>query len=169
MAARGNYCFWLVDFYISSSLKLFSQMNWNLEKSTNQKQELPVAATFVNGLELKWAIFIEDLPTKFRPSGLRFFRNQPIRNKNGLWRPGLLTDKYEMSNLYRGPSIDASYQVSVHFVCHPFTFHILIFSENPRPNELKHCRKVSKECTFCCDPLPNIAATGNSCFWLANF
>ena len=34
----------------------------------------------------------------------RFFRNQPMRNKNSLWRPGLLTDKYEMSNLYRGPS-----------------------------------------------------------------
>jgi hypothetical protein len=44
----------------------------------------------------------------------RFFRNQPIRNKNGLWWPCLLTDRDEMSNIYRGPSIDASYQVSVH-------------------------------------------------------
>jgi hypothetical protein len=44
----------------------------------------------------------------------RFFRNQPIRNKNGLWRPCLLTDRDEMSKLFRGPSIDASYQVSVH-------------------------------------------------------
>jgi hypothetical protein len=44
----------------------------------------------------------------------RFFRNQPIRNNNGLWRPCLLTDRNEMSNLYRGPSKDASYQVSVH-------------------------------------------------------
>jgi hypothetical protein len=43
-----------------------------------------------------------------------FFRNQPIRNKNGLWWPCLLTDRDEMSNLYRGPAIDASYQVSVH-------------------------------------------------------
>ena len=42
----------------------------------------------------------------------RFFRNQQIRNKNGLWRPCLLTDRDEISNLYRGPSIDASYQVS---------------------------------------------------------
>jgi hypothetical protein len=46
--------------------------------------------------------------------GRRFFRNQPIRNKNGLWRPCLLMDRDEMSNLYRGSSIDASYQVSVH-------------------------------------------------------
>ena len=44
----------------------------------------------------------------------RFFRNQPIRNKNGLWRQCLLTDWDEMSNLYRGSAIDASYQVSVH-------------------------------------------------------
>jgi hypothetical protein len=44
----------------------------------------------------------------------RFFRNQPIRNKNSLWWPCLLTDRDEMRNLYRGPAIDASYQVSVH-------------------------------------------------------
>jgi hypothetical protein len=52
------------------------------------------------------------LARRFR--GEDFFRNQPIRNKNGLWQPWLLTDRDEMSNLYRGPSIDASYQVSVH-------------------------------------------------------
>jgi hypothetical protein len=44
------------------------------------------------------------------------FKNQPIRNKSRLWRPCLLTNRDEMSNLYRGPSIDASYQVSVHLV-----------------------------------------------------
>ena len=60
------------------------------------------------------------LPTKFwfiwsrRFQRRRFFRNQPLRNKNGLWRPCFLTDRDEMRNLYRGPSIDASYQVSVH-------------------------------------------------------
>jgi hypothetical protein len=43
-----------------------------------------------------------------------FFRNQPIRNKNCLWRPCLLTDRDEMSTLCRGHAIDASYQVSVH-------------------------------------------------------
>jgi hypothetical protein len=44
----------------------------------------------------------------------RFFRNQPIGNKNYLWWPCLLTDRDEMSNLYRGPSKDASYQVTIH-------------------------------------------------------
>ena len=75
------------------------------------------------------------------------------------------------------PSLDVHHLSSV--ICHPFTFHILIFSsENPQPNELKLGRKhlwkiLSKECTFCYDPLrffvPNMAATGNSCFWLADF
>ena len=37
-----------------------------------------------------------------------------IRHKNGLWWPCSLTDKDEMSNPYRGPAIDASYQVAVH-------------------------------------------------------
>jgi hypothetical protein len=46
--------------------------------------------------------------------GEGFFLNEPIRNKNGLWWPCLLSDRDEMSNLYRGPSIDASYQVWVH-------------------------------------------------------
>jgi hypothetical protein len=39
---------------------------------------------------------------------------QPIRNKNGQWRPCLLTDRDRLSNLYREPSIDDSYQVLVH-------------------------------------------------------
>jgi hypothetical protein len=41
-------------------------------------------------------------------------KNQPIRNKNPLWRPCLLTDRDGMNIFYRGPPIDGSYQVSVH-------------------------------------------------------
>jgi hypothetical protein len=44
----------------------------------------------------------------------KILKNQPIRNKNRLWWPCLFTDRDGMSNLYRGPSIDASYQVSDH-------------------------------------------------------
>jgi hypothetical protein len=59
------------------------------------------------------------LPTKFWFIWQRGFRgevftNRPIRNNNCLWQPHLLMDRDEMSNLYRGPSIDASYQVSDH-------------------------------------------------------
>ena len=147
----------------------------NFQKSTNQKQEWPVADMFENGSEqndlpiyigrsidasyqfqvylvmrfqrkislrnqpirnkncLWWLClltnrdemsnFTEDfpqmIPTNFYLFGqavseekICFIR--PIRNKNWLWYPCLLTDRDEMSNLYRGPSIDASYQVSVH-------------------------------------------------------
>jgi hypothetical protein len=44
----------------------------------------------------------------------KILKNRPIRNKNCLWWPCLLMDRDKMSNLYKGPSIDASYQVSVH-------------------------------------------------------
>ena len=59
------------------------------------------------------------LPTKFRFICPRSFRgedffNWPIRDQKCLWWPCLLTDRDKMCNLYRGPSIEASYQVSVH-------------------------------------------------------
>ena len=55
------------------------------------------------------------LPSK-RFQRRRIKKNQPIRfrNKNCLWRPYLVMDRNKISNLYRGPSIDASYQASVH-------------------------------------------------------
>jgi hypothetical protein len=43
----------------------------------------------------------------------RLFRNRPIRNKNCMWWPCLLTDWDEMSSLHSGHSIDDSYHVSV--------------------------------------------------------
>jgi hypothetical protein len=51
--------------------------------------------------------------TKFHiiwPSG---FRGKAVLEID-LWQPYLLMDNDEMSNLYRRPPIDASYQVSVH-------------------------------------------------------
>jgi hypothetical protein len=92
-------------------------------KSTNQKQELSVAAMFVNGSWRNEQSSQKTFHRCYLPSfGLfgqtvseeKNLKNQPIRNKNRLWWPCLLTDQYGMSNLYRGPSIDASYQVSDH-------------------------------------------------------
>ena len=83
----------------------------NLFKSANQKQELPMVAMFVNGSELNeqslQRTFQVSIHLDKRFQRRRFFRNQPIRNKNSLWWPCLLTDRDEMSNLYRGHDIDA--------------------------------------------------------------
>ena len=64
-----------------------------------------------------------------------FFRNRPIRSKKCLWRPCLLTNRNYMSNVYRGPSKDASYQVSVHL---PKRLQRRIFFRN-QPIKNKNC------------------------------
>jgi hypothetical protein len=90
---------------------------------TNQKQELPEAAMLVNGSgwnkQSLSRTFHRCFLLSFGSFGQvvseeKIFKNRPIRNKNCLWWPCLLTDRDEISNRYRGPSIDASYQVSVH-------------------------------------------------------
>ena len=95
----------------------------DFQKSTNQKQELPVAAMFVNGSEQNEQSLQRTFHRCFLPSFGSFgqavsdekiFFNWPIKNKNCLWQPCLLMDRNKMCNLQRGPSIDVSYQVSVH-------------------------------------------------------
>ena len=91
-------------------------------KSANQKQELSVVAMFANGLGRNEHSLQRIFHRCFLPSfGLfgqvvseKIFRNRPIRNKNCLWWPSLLTDHDEMSDLHRRSSIDASYQVLVY-------------------------------------------------------
>ena len=93
------------------------------KKSANQKQESPVVAMFANGSGWIEQSFLRTFYRCFLPrfksfgqavSEEKIFRNWPIRNKNCLWWPCLLMDQDKMSNLYREPSIEASYQVSVH-------------------------------------------------------
>ena len=92
------------------------------QRSTNQKQEWPVASMFVNGAGRNEQSLYRTCHRCFLPSfgsfgqavSEKICKNQPIRNKNCLWRPCLLIDRDKMSNLQRGPSIDASYQVSLH-------------------------------------------------------
>ena len=91
------------------------------QKSTNQKQEFPVVAMFVNRSGQNEQSLQKTFHRCFLPSfGLfdqavseeKIFKNRPIRNKNCLWWPCLLMDQDKMNILYRGPSIDASYKVS---------------------------------------------------------
>ena len=93
------------------------------QKSTNQKQEWPVVAMFVNGSGRNEQFLQRTFHRCFLPnfgsfgqavSEEKILKNRPIRNKNCLWRPCLLMGRDKMSNRYKGPSIDASYQVSVH-------------------------------------------------------
>ena len=61
------------------------------------------------------------LPTKLRFIWQSCFRGEEFpeidqpETRNCLWWSCLLTVRDTMSHLYRGSSIDASYQVSVHF------------------------------------------------------
>ena len=95
----------------------------DFQKSTNQKQELPVVAMFVNGSGRNEQSLQRIFHRCFLPSFGSFDQavseekiclNRPIRNKICLWQPCMLMDRYKMSNLNRGPYIDASYQVSFH-------------------------------------------------------
>jgi hypothetical protein len=53
-------------------------------------------------IRMKWGKFCQVVSEKI-------FRNQPTRNKNCQCQPCILTDRDENCNLYREPSIDASY------------------------------------------------------------
>jgi hypothetical protein len=72
------------------------------------------------------------------------FKNRPIRNKNCLWRPCLLTDQNGKSNSHREPSIDASYHVSVHF---------------PKLFQSRRFLEIDQSET-------RIACDGHACYWI---
>ena len=95
----------------------------DFQKSTNRKQELLVVAMFANesgrNEQSLQRTFHNCFPPSFSSFGEvvseeKIFKNRPIGNMICLWGPCLLTNRDEMSNLYREPSIDAFYQISVH-------------------------------------------------------
>jgi hypothetical protein len=53
---------------------------------------------------------------KIKKANDRMAKAKSDFSQGDLWQPCLLTDRDEISNLYKGPSIDASYQISVHLV-----------------------------------------------------
>jgi hypothetical protein len=81
---------------------LSSYREEDISKSTNQKQEWPVAAMLLTDRNKmsnlykgpsKDASYQVSIHLAKRFQRRRFFRNQPIRNKNCLWWPCLLTDR----------------------------------------------------------------------------
>ena len=118
----------------------------DIQKSTNQKQELPVAAILVNesgrNEQSLQRTFHRCFLPRFGSFGQAvsekeiFFRNRPIRNKNCLWWPCLFRNRAEMNNIYRGPSIHVyASQVSVHLA---EQFHRRRFFRN-QPIRNKNC------------------------------
>ena len=107
-----------------SILSLYSYISRFIDMHTNRGWTCRSPFMFVNGSEINEQLYrgppkdasyqiLIHLAKRFQR---RLFRNQPIRNKNCLWRTCLLMDWDEMSNLYRKPAIDASYQVLLHLV-----------------------------------------------------
>jgi hypothetical protein len=137
MAATGNSCLWLY----ASKKKCFSVqreitnlnidiskiqlgMNWITDKyasTTPQPNELKLGRKHLweRHKQSQQRTFHRCFLPSFGSFGRtvaeeKIFLVQPITNKSRLWWPCLLTDRDEMSILYRGPAIDASCQVSVH-------------------------------------------------------
>jgi hypothetical protein len=128
-----------------------SFFSWSINKHGHHRHFL-----FLIGRFLK--IFYSDTAWPNRP--------KLDRKHNCQWQPCLLMDQNKMSNLYRGPSIDASYQVSYHLTKR---FQRKSCFNRPKLGR-KHLWKVLYgKCSFRFDPLTNMAVIGNSCFLLFDF
>jgi hypothetical protein len=100
---------------VVSEEKIFLEIN-------QSKTRMACGGLFVNGSELNEHFYRgPSIDASYQVSvhlakrfQRRFLKNQLIRNKNCLWQPCLLMDRDKISNLYREPSIDATYQISVH-------------------------------------------------------
>jgi hypothetical protein len=99
---------------------------------------LPVVAMFVNGLGQNVQSLERTTHRCFLPS-FGSFGQTVLTCLFYTLQVGIHILIFFLANLAKGNMNFCHHLVSV--VCHPFTFHILIFSsENPQPNELKHGR-----------------------------
>jgi hypothetical protein len=81
--------FRLADLFKSSPLKPLGQMNWNLVGSIYGMSSMKTA--HFDPIDDSYQVSVH-MAKQFQRR--RFFRNQPIRNKNCMWWPCLLSDQF---------------------------------------------------------------------------
>ena len=88
--------------------------NWPIRNKNCLHVWRPCLLTDQNGMRNSHRCFLPGFGSfDLTVSEEKNLKNRTIRSNNRIWRSWLLTDRDEMSKLYRGPSINAAYQVSV--------------------------------------------------------
>jgi hypothetical protein len=88
------------DFFKSSPLKLLPCMLMDRDEMSNVYRGASIDTSYQISVHLG---------KQFQRR--RFFRNQPIRNKNGLWWPCLLTDQDKCRNITYTKTCISEYQI----------------------------------------------------------